>query len=786
MNDNLPIIVGVGQTVNHWDGTSAAEAPSPLQLITEASSKAIEDTGLTGLAAHFDYLAVVRLFSDSVREQFFPFGQVDNYPQAVASQLGATPVTKIYSTAGGEQPQSLVNELAKRLYEGQSKLGLITGAEAIGALKMALKNHHRLDWSSSESRELDDRGAQTDFISQYEVANGLGMPPQTYALMETALRNRLGLGKEAYLQCISEMFANLSQVAANNPYAQFPEPRTAEFLSTPSKDNFPVCEPYLKWHVAQDSVNQGAALIMTTVGFAKKLGIAEDKWIYLHGHSEVKDKLVSERPDLSLSLALEVAISEAVNGSGIDSAKITHRDIYSCFPIVPYLAAEVLNLNPLKDSLTVTGGLPFFGGPGNNYSTHAIASMVELLRKNTGDYGLVVANGGFLSKESAGVYSAQQPPSWQPFEPAKAKMLIDKQKSVELLKEDGEAVISAYGIRYARAGVDHCYVAAENSKGRYLAKANLEHRSTMAAMAEVEELLGKKVKIASTDGENTIVNQHQIPSSDDQYFGETMTDLNLPNSYKYVQINRLGNILEVTLNRPESYNALFSEAHFELAEIFDAFEADKDLWVAIITGSGDKAFCSGNDLKVTAKGGDMSIPKSGFAGLCSRMNREKPVIAAVNGLAFGGGMEVVLAADMAVAEPHAQFALPEVKVGLFAGAGGVQRLSKQIGRKAAMELILTGRAISAEQAQEYGIINSVTEGISALDHARQIAKTIAANSPSAIRASKRVLNEVDRIDDVAETFKLSGPEFKKLLQTKDAREGVTAFAEKRKPTWLNE
>ena len=246
-------------------------------------------------------------------------------------------------------------------------------------------------------------------------------------------------------------------------------------------------------------------------------------------------------------------------------------------------------------------------------------------------------------------------------------------------------------------------------------------------------------------------------------------------------------MLEVTLNRPESYNALFSAAHFELAEIFDAFEEDKDLWVAIITGSGEKAFCSGNDLKVTAKGGDMSIPKSGFAGLSSRLNREKPVIAAVNGIAFGGGMEIVLAADLAVAEEHAKFALPEVKVGLFAGAGGLQRLTKQIGQKAAMELILTGRAITAEEARDLGIINSVVEdGSNALEQARQLAATIVANSPSAIRASKRVLNDVNRIDDVAETLTLSGPEFKKLLQTKDAREGVSAFAEKRKPKWVNE
>src|SRR3546814_480451 len=130
-------------------------------------------------------------------------------------------------------------------------------------------------------------------------------------------------------------------------------------------------------------------------------------------------------------------------------------------------------------------------------------------------------------------------------------------------------------------------------------------------------------------------------------------------------------------------NALHSAVHFALHEIWDAYERDPDLWVAIVTGAGERAFCSGNDLKVTAKGGDMSIPPSGFAGLCARFDRAKPVIAAVNGVAMGGGLEIVLACDLAVAEDKARFALPEVKVGLYAAAGGVQRLTRQIGRRVA-------------------------------------------------------------------------------------------------------
>lgn len=258
----------------------------------------------------------------------------------------------------------------------------------------------------------------------------------------------------------------------------------------------------------------------------------------------------------------------------------------------------------------------------------------------------------------------------------------------------------------------------------------------------------------------------------------------LAKSYEFISLKRDGNILEVTLSRPDSYNALHSAAHFELAEIFDAFEVDQDLWVAIITGAGDKAFCSGNDLKVTASGGDMSMPPSGFAGLCARTNREKPVIAAVNGVAMGGGLEIVLACDVALASVNASFALPEVKVGLFAAAGGVQRLTRQIGEKAAMELILTGRKIDAAEAAKLGIVNTISDG-DVLEAARTMAKAIAGNSPTSIRVSKRVLNSVDDLGDWDKALQLSQTEIVKLMQTKDCREGVMAFAQKRKPKWVN-
>jgi len=249
----------------------------------------------------------------------------------------------------------------------------------------------------------------------------------------------------------------------------------------------------------------------------------------------------------------------------------------------------------------------------------------------------------------------------------------------------------------------------------------------------------------------------------------------LMREFEFITLKQDGHVLEVTINRPASYNALHSAAHFELAEIFDAFEADTQLWAAIITGTGEKAFCSGNDLKVTASGGDMTMPAAGFGGLCARTDREKPVIAAVNGVAMGGGLEIALACDMAIAAPNATFALPEVKVGLFAGAGGLQRLTRQIGEKAAMELILTGRKIDAAEAARLGIVNSVAQ-LDVMSAARDLAAQIVASSPTSIRASKRGLNAVDALGDWDKALSLSTGEFATLMQSKDAIDGFRAKA----------
>jgi enoyl-CoA hydratase/carnithine racemase len=242
-------------------------------------------------------------------------------------------------------------------------------------------------------------------------------------------------------------------------------------------------------------------------------------------------------------------------------------------------------------------------------------------------------------------------------------------------------------------------------------------------------------------------------------------------------------ILTVTLNRPEVMNALHPPANAELAGVFDDFAADEDLWVAIVTGAG-RAFSAGNDLKHQASGGDMSgQPSTGFAGLTARYDLLKPVIAAVNGVAMGGGFEIALACDIIVAGESALFALPEPRVGLAALAGGLHRLPRAIGTKRALGMILTGRRVSPTEGKELGFVNDVVPDAELLDAARGWAGQILECSPMSIRASKQAVYEGLEYAGVRAASEAKYSAVREMAQSEDFVEGPKAFAEKRPPQW---
>lgn len=254
--------------------------------------------------------------------------------------------------------------------------------------------------------------------------------------------------------------------------------------------------------------------------------------------------------------------------------------------------------------------------------------------------------------------------------------------------------------------------------------------------------------------------------------------------YRFAEVERHGRVTVVTLNRPERMNALHGPAHKELDAIFTAFDKDADQWVGIVTGGGDRAFCAGNDLKAMSEGEDIRWGATGFGALTARFGRQKPLIAAVNGIAMGGGFEIALACDLILAVPEASFALPEPRVGLAALAGGLLRLPRAVGEKRAMDMVLTGRSVSAEEGRELGFVNQVHPADRLLPEALQLAERIAEASPLSIRASRAVLAlGYDQPLEAASAEQMKLPAVRDLLASDHVREGPMAFAQKRKPDW---
>ncbi|MEU0515129.1 enoyl-CoA hydratase-related protein, partial [Amycolatopsis sp. NPDC006125] len=550
----------------------------------------------------------------------------------------------------------------------------------------------------------------------------------------------------------------------------------ARELATPTERNRPIADPYTRFLIAREQVNQGAAVLLMSVGAARRLGVPEDKWVFLHGHADLEEQPLLEREDLSGSPAAVMAVRHALDLAGIGVGDLATIDLYSCFPVAVFAVCDGLGLAPDDPrGLTVTGGLPFFGGPGNNYSTHAIAETVVRLRAQPGAFGLVGANGGMLSKYSAGVYSTTPAP-WRPGRSAELQAELDARPAVPTtVHPDGWATLETYTVQHAAGSA--VVIGRLDDGRRFLASTKDEE--TLGRLLDGEPI-GNKIHVRSFGFGNRVT-----------MTAERMAKLFPPRApgfrddYEHILVRRDGHLLEVTINRPDSRNSLHPPANAELDEVFDAYFADPDLWVAILTGAGDKAFSAGNDLVYSASGKPMWVPKNGFAGLTSRESLPKPVIAAVNGFALGGGCEIALACHLVVADETAQFGLPEVRVGLVAAAGGLVRLPRAIPPKVANDVILTGRRLSAAEAESYGLVSRVTPAGQALAVARELAAAILEGSPTSVRTSLRIMAEADGFADTVEAVRHPSPALDELLVSQDAFEGPAAFAQKRKPVWRN-
>ncbi len=489
-----PVIVGVGEYAESV-GSRGYAGCSPVELAARAARAALADTGVdvARIADDIDIVAGIRQFELCGLAPPNPMGRSTNFPRSVAARIGATPRRAILEIGGGQGPQHLLTEMAGALSDGDARAVLLVGSEALSTIRAAeadLAGSRRTaadlpDWREDPPGDLEDRGpGLEDMNSPMYAAHGLVGAIPAYALFENARRLQRGEPKAAYAREMGDLFAPFTQIAADNPLAAAPTRRTADELVTPSERNRMVADPYTRFLVARDQVNQGAAIVLTTVATADRLGVPSDRRVFLHGHADVVERDLLDRPDLATSPASVAAVHQALAMAGLEIEALSALDLYSCFPIAVSNITDAFGLHADDPrGLTATGGLPFFGGPGNNYSMHGIAAIVRRVRAAPGSPGLVTANGGILSKYSVGVYSTV-PRDWQPPMPVPlpadpapqhARMPVGRVR-VETCTVVYERGIPTLGIAVARLAADDSRVLACTAPG--------DHRAIDALLAE--------------------------------------------------------------------------------------------------------------------------------------------------------------------------------------------------------------------------------------------------------------------------------------------------------------
>ncbi len=428
---------------------------SPVELAAGAARAALVDGGadFEAVAAAVDTVAGVRPFEISGPIATAVLGRSNNYPRSVANRLGARPARAILEIVGGQGPQHLISELAAQIAAGGSDVALVFGSDATSTLRRfsapTIRAEDKPDFTETVDGNLEDRGHGIEkLISRYTVIHGLTSAPIQYGLMENARRAGTGLGPAEYRRRMGELFAPFTKVAANNPFAAAPVERTVDELITVTDSNRMIAEPYPRLLVARDQVNQGAAVLLMSVEAARRLGVPEEKWMYLHGHVDLEEQALLQRPDLGHAPSAVMAVREALEMAGIGIDDVATFDLYSCFPVPVFNICDGMGIAPDDPrGLTLTGGLPFFGGAGNNYSMHAVAETVARMRSMPGRFGLVGANGGVLSKYSVGVYSTT-PAAWKPDRNAELQAQVGAWPTRAVTENaDGTGTVETYTVR---------------------------------------------------------------------------------------------------------------------------------------------------------------------------------------------------------------------------------------------------------------------------------------------------------------------------------------------------
>jgi acetyl-CoA C-acetyltransferase len=494
-DDLSPVLVGAAQLCIR--DAEPASAPEPLALLERAGRAAADDSGAGARALRaLDTVALVEVVA----------WRPKNGPRLLAEKLGATPRREILTATGGEIPITCLNDLARRISAGELRVALVAGANAVRTRRRAKRAGIKLDWSSGGSGAPTLFGVHKPGSNPIEIEHGLRMPADVYPIFENALRARRGLDRETHRRRMGALMSRLTQVAAKNPYAWFPVARSADELTLPGPGNRMIAYPYTKYLNAVMETDQAAAVLLMSAGAARELGIPPERWVHWWGgaHAEEEAWFPSERPDFAACPSLRDAAAGALAEAGVALEEIDLIDFYSCFPVAVEMACEMLGVDEADPrGLTLTGGLPYAGGPGNNYTLHALAALAQRLRARPGAKGLVTGNGWYLTKHAASVWSThpREKSGAPPAQPGAAER-ARRRPCPPVAEPRGAGTIEAYTVLFDRDGEPARGIVLGRTEAgeRFLANTPDDRASLEAFLAS--EDVGSTGRLTSHDGHN--------------------------------------------------------------------------------------------------------------------------------------------------------------------------------------------------------------------------------------------------------------------------------------------
>ncbi len=501
-----PVLIGGGQFTYRG---APADAPTPIGLCQIAARRAAGDAGLPETAlAQADFVGVVGFTTDAGGPSSrLPVPKAANPPKALAAALGATPARRLYTHPGGNSPQALVNYVAGLIAGGEAEFAVLAGAEFLGNLLKRFKQGGGdgfAGWAIPDEEAPEMFGDPRIGYTPQEAAHGLEFPANVYPLFENAYRAARGRSLSDHQTAMGTLFAPFTEVAAANPHAWFPQARSACELATAGERNRMVGFPYPKYLNAIIQVDQSASVILASYEKARALGVADEKMVFLHGCAEATELWhVLDRVNYHSSPAIRIGVREALAMAGRTLADIDFFDLYSCFPIAVELAIEEIGLSADDPrGLTLTGGLPYFGGPGNNYTMHAIVEAIGRCRAKPGAPALVTANGWFLTKHAMGVYATTPiEGGWTRSDAKRYQREIDALAHPDIVLEpQGPATIETYTVIHAREGGYRMgIVIGRDGEGRRFV-ANTPQDPAILADLEARESVGRPGTVTSAAG----------------------------------------------------------------------------------------------------------------------------------------------------------------------------------------------------------------------------------------------------------------------------------------------